>query len=305
MSFQEAVLHLPKNDVERWSDCVLELGALAVSAEDADAESLDEQPIYGEPGTAPQVHAWDRTRLIVLLAEGSDPAQLFEQVSLLLGCDTPTFERREVPDADWVRVTQAQYEPIPVGEHLLISPSWHAPATDESRIRIIVDPGLAFGTGSHPTTHLCLRWLESRILHLSDQSKSSMDVIDYGCGSGILAIAALRLGARHAVGIDIDPQALIASSSNAKINEVDLEVRSTVQTLPEPSQLVVANILASPLKLLAPLLISLVKPGGALALSGVLERQIQEVSQAYADHGMVLQAYAVSDGWACLEGHKA
>jgi ribosomal protein L11 methyltransferase len=298
MSFQEAIAYLERDHVDAWSDALLAQGALAVTAEDADADSIDEQAIYGEPGTTPDVNAWQHTKLIVLLAEGEDPRQLFAICSLVLERAAPAYTLRTVADADWVRLTQAQYEPIPVGERLLITPSWHAQSAEPNRLKIVVDPGLAFGTGSHPTTHLCLQWLEAFV-------GQGDDVIDYGCGSGILAIAAKRLGAGLTMAIDIDPQALIATRSNAQINEVNLQIQSSSDALPASTPIVVANILASPLKLLAPLLISLVRPGGRLALSGVLERQIEEVSSAYKDHGMLLQPYAVRDGWACLHGLKA
>jgi ribosomal protein L11 methyltransferase len=295
MSFQEAVMQLPQDKVEAWSDALLEAGALAVSVEDADADSPEEQPLYGEPGTSPEVLAWNESRLVALVLEGDDPAQMLALAADALEENIPPFALRPVADQDWVRLTQAQYEPIPVGQRLLISPSWHAQAAADPRLRIIVDPGLAFGTGSHPTTHLCLQWLE-------DQVSSAVDVIDYGCGSGILAIAAARLGAKTVYGIDIDPQALIATAANAHINQVQVKIRSTHEALPSPTDLVVANILASPLKLLAPLLIGLVRPQGKLALSGVLERQIDEVCTVYRQHGFALAPYAVRDGWACLAG---
>jgi ribosomal protein L11 methyltransferase len=295
MSFQEAVMQLPQGKVEAWSDALLEAGALAVSVEDADADSPDEQPLYGEPGTTPDVLAWNESRLVALVLEGDDPAQMLAVAAQTLEEDLPLFTLRAVADQDWVRLTQAQYEPIPVGQRLLISPSWHAQAPNDQRIRIIVDPGLAFGTGSHPTTHLCLQWLETQVT-------AELDVIDYGCGSGILAIAAGRLGAKSVCGIDIDPQALIATASNAHINQVKVNIRSTHEALPAPADLVVANILASPLKLLAPLLIGLVRPRGKLALSGVLERQIDEVCDVYRQHGFALAPHAVRDGWACLAG---
>lgn len=297
MSFQEAIFFLPKEAVESWSDAALEAGALAVSAEDADADSLDEQPIFGEPDTTPEVQAWGRTKLVVLLAEGDDPDQLVAQVSQALGQTPPEYSLRSVADADWVRLTQSQYEPIPIGQKLVICPSWTADGVTSKRLKIIVDPGLAFGTGSHPTTHLCLEWLEQQV-------KGGEAVTDYGCGSGILAIAALKLGAQSAVGIDIDPQALVASQSNAEINQVQLSLQGSSANLPSPAPIVVANILASPLKLLAPLLISLVAPGGRLAISGVLERQVDEVAKVYQQHGLLMQPFAIRDGWACLSGKK-
>ena len=295
MSFQEALMLLDREAVEPWSDALLAAGALSINAEDADAESLDEQPLYGEPGTTPEVLAWGRTRIAMLCAEGDDPAQIISEAALEIGATAPAYTVRVIADQDWVRLTQSQYEPIPVGKHLLITPSWHT-ANPDDRLRIIVDPGLAFGTGSHPTTHLCLQWLEENII-------AGQTFIDYGCGSGILAIAAARLGATQIVGIDIDPQAVIATDSNSSINKVQVDARLSTQALPSQANIVVANILSSPLKLLAPLLTGLVAPSGYLVLSGVLERQIAEVAAAYAP-ALDMQCYAVRDGWACLAGQR-
>jgi ribosomal protein L11 methyltransferase len=204
-------------------------------------------------------------------------------------------EIRAIPDQDWVRLTQSQFEPIPIGERLLITPSWHA-LPDDGRLAIVLDPGLAFGTGSHPTTRLCLQWLEREL-------SPGASVIDYGCGSGILAIAAARLGAGKVIGIDIDAQALISARDNAQRNQVSIDVRAGTDARPEPADVVVANILSSPLKLLAPVLIDLVRPGGSLVLSGVLARQVDEVSQAYAAR-MTMSVAGITDGWACLVGSK-
>lgn len=293
MSFQEAVMLLDREAVEPWSDALLAAGALSINAEDADAESLDEQPLYGEPGTTPEVLAWGRTRIAMLCAEGDDPAQIIDAAASELSEPAPSYTLRVIADQDWVRLTQSQYEPIPVGKHLLITPSWHT-ANPDDRLRIIVDPGLAFGTGSHPTTHLCLQWIEEHL-------KAGQTVIDYGCGSGILAIAAARLGGVDIIGIDIDPQAVIATDSNSAINAVQVDARLSTAALPAPADIVVANILSSPLKLLAPLLTSLVSDLGHLVISGVLERQIDEVSAAYLP-GLELKCFAVRDGWACLVG---
>jgi ribosomal protein L11 methyltransferase len=305
MSFKEVLIQLDKAQVERWSDALLEVGALSVNAQDADADSLDEQPLYGEPGTIPTVSAWTRTDLAILFNQDDDPLQLLTQAAQALESAVPAFSVNTIDDQDWVQLTQSQYEPIPIGKRLMISPSWHG-STDADRIHIIVDPGLAFGTGSHPTTHLCLNWLEDHI-------QSNQRVIDYGCGSGILAIAAAKLGALDIIGIDIDPQAIIATQSNAQINQVSIKAQLASDAMPSAADVVVANILSSPLKLLAPLLSNLVKPGGWLVLSGVLERQIDEVSQAYlpaqnakpkTEAGLALQVFAVKDGWACLVARK-
>ena len=296
--WREVVLMVGRDDVEPWSDALLEAGALSVQAEDADADSPDEQALFGEPGMpVPATPAWQRTRLAALLAEDGDPLVVLAGAARAIGRTLPPdWTVRTFDDQDWVRATQSQFDPIPIGERLLITPSWHA-ATDPARIAIVLDPGLAFGTGSHPTTRLCLQWLEQSLV-------PGASVIDYGCGSGILAIVAARLGARSVVGIDIDPQALKSTRDNAQINRVQVDVRSTTDAAPAAADIVVANILSMPLKLLAPLLWSLTAPGGVLVLSGLLERQIDEVAAAYpTEAGM--KAWNVAEGWACLVGRKA
>lgn len=296
--WHELRIEVGRDDAEPWSDALLEAGAVSVSAEDADAESPDEQPLYGEPGS-PAVGGlggWQRTVLAVLVDADSDPAEVLDAAAAARGAEPPSvLGLRFVADRDWVRLTQSQFEPIPVGDTLVITPSWHAPPGD-GRIAIVLDPGLAFGTGSHPTTRLCLQWLERSM-------PAGATVIDYGCGSGILAIAAARLGASRVTGIDIDPQALAASRANAAVNRVDIDVRAGTDPRPAPARVVVANILSSPLKLLAPVLCDLVEPGGCLVLSGVLDRQVDEVSAAYADR-LPLAVAGRADGWACLAGTK-
>ena len=313
---REIVFEVARERVDAWSDALLDAGAQAVQAEDADADSPDEQAIYGEPGHEPAVPGWQRTRLAALIDDAADPAALLRQAANAIGQPPPSdHDLREVPDQDWVHATQAQFEPIPVGRRLLIAPSWHLPAgpvqaepgvgalpgapapSRPARIVVQMDPGLAFGTGSHPTTWLCLQWLDE---HLAPGAR----VIDYGCGSGILAIAAARLGAREVVALDIDPQALAATRDNAQRNGVALQVRAAGDTPPpEPADVVVANILSNPLKLLAPALAALVAPGGALVLSGVLARQADEVRERYAALLPVAVA-AERDGWVCLAGWR-
>jgi ribosomal protein L11 methyltransferase len=317
--WQELVLEVSRDEAEAWADAFLEAGALSVQAEDADADSPDEQPLFGEPLTPGQpgalagpasgpasgaVHGaafgWERTRLAVLLDNGDDGAALLVRAAATRRKPLPaTLSSRTVEDQDWVRATQAQFEPIPIGERLLIVPSWRvqeALQREDRRVALVIDPGLAFGTGSHPTTHMCLEWLEQADL-------AGKRVIDYGCGSGILAIAAARLGSAEVTGIDIDPQALVSAAENARLNDVAIAVQSSSDALPEPAQVVVANILSNPLKLLAPMLVSLVAPGGTLVLSGVLERQIEEVSQFYGE-SLPVAPWRVRDGWVCLVGRS-
>jgi len=298
--WQELVIEVGREDAEPWSDALIDAGALSVQADDADAQSPDEQPLYGEPGMpAAQpstVPGWNRTVLSALIDEAEDPEALLQEAAQVLGRVAPAIlQVRTVADQDWVALTQSQFDPIDIGARLVITPSWHT--ADSERIAIVLDPGLAFGTGSHPTTRLCLQWLERSM-------PTGARIIDYGCGSGILAIAAAKLGAREVVGIDIDPQALIATRDNATRNQVAVMVQGSDAPAPAPAQVVVANILSSPLKLLAPMLIDLVQPGGHLVLSGVLERQVEEVAQAYAPR-MMLRTDDVAEGWACLVGTKA
>ena len=304
LGWQELSFEIPLQAVEIWSDALLEAGALSVDAQDADADSIDEVPLYGEPGLEPPAPGWERTRLTALMAAECDPLVVLNEVADAIGRPLPSdIKMQWIAEQDWVRLTQSQFEPIPIGDRLLITPSWHADAAQApsnlGRLCIELDPGLAFGTGSHPTTRLCLEWLEQ---HLN----GGESVIDYGCGSGILAIAAARLGAKSVIAIDIDAQALTSTQANARANPPTdqlIEIRSTEDPRPKAVEIVVANILSMPLKLLAPVLIDLVQPGGRLVLSGVLERQANDVASAYAPR-IALSVVAQRDGWVCLAGHR-
>ena len=204
---------------------------------------------------------------------------------------------RRVDDQDWVRLTQAQFDPIPVGQRLLILPSWHAAETQASdREALIIDPGLDFGTGSHPTTRLCLKWLDTQL-------KGGESVLDYGCGSGILAIAALKLGAGSAIGVDIDEQAIRASKDNAAQNNVDAQFYLP-DGLPQGQfDVVVANILANPLRMLGEMLAARTKQGGRIVLSGLLDEQVEELSGIYSQWFNIEPA-EIEEGWARLSGVK-
>jgi ribosomal protein L11 methyltransferase len=205
----------------------------------------------------------------------------------------PVYRTYPVADQDWVRITQQQFEPLAISPRLWIVPSWHAPP-DPQAINIVLDPGLAFGTGSHPTTYLCLDWLEHNL-------EPGASLIDYGCGSGILAIAARRLGAAKVTGVDIDAQALQASRYNAKQNGVEAGFVSTDEPGIEAADVVIANILSGPLKVLAPLLAGLTHTGGHLVLSGILEAQASELTSIYQQWFEMLPV-ASRDGWVRLEG---
>ncbi|QEI05065.1 50S ribosomal protein L11 methyltransferase [Pigmentiphaga aceris] len=302
---RELVLDCPEALAESLSDALLDAGALSVSVEDADEGTQAEQPLFGEPGLEPDVQAWSRNRVVALIADGDDPAQLMDQASGALSLDAaPAWTLREVPDADWVRLTQSQFEPIAVDGRIWIVPTWHD-VPGEARVAspagvdgvvIRLDPGLAFGTGSHPTTHLCLSWLASNL-------QAGQRVLDYGCGSGILAIAARKLGAGPTVGIDIDPQAVQSAHDNAQANDVEIDAGLPDTHAGWRADVVVANILSNPLKVLAPMLCERVLPGGHLVLSGVLERQAEEVAAVYATW-LNISVWQARDGWVCLHGQR-
>lgn len=299
---RELVLTCPESQAEGLSDALLEAGALAVSTEDADGDTEHEQALFGEPGLEPETQAWHQNRVIALLPDGQDPAQFM--APLVAAGLASEWSMREVPDTDWVRLTQSQFGPIVVSDRIWIVPSWHRddtnlPASSSESggiIRIELDPGLAFGTGSHPTTHLCLQWLSSHI-------QGDETVLDYGCGSGILAIAARMLGAGAVHAVDIDEQAVSSTRHNAAVNHVELQAHLPDGLPDGSSQIVVANILSNPLKVLAPMLAARVTPGGALVLSGVLERQAAEVAHAYAPW-IDLHVWQAREGWVCLAGHR-
>ena len=277
------------------SDALLELGALAADIEDANAETDQEQPIFGEPGE-PVDSVWQNSIVSGLFAEDADiPAIVAAATEAAHLTDTPRYRVITVEEQDWVRLTQSQFDPIKISPRLWIIPTWHTPP-DPAAINLILDPGLAFGTGSHPTTHLCLQWLDRNI-------HGGESVLDYGCGSGILAIAALKLGAGRAMGIDIDPQAVIASKQNAEQNQAEAEFFLPDATLNTQADIVVANILANPLKVLAPMLAQAVRPGGQIVLSGVLAPQAEETLAIYRQW-FDINVDGDIDGWVCLAGTK-
>ena len=281
--------------VEALSDALLALGALSVSVEDADAGTERETPQFGEPGSSP-APLWAHSRVVALFEPGANPSLIAAAAAGAAGLDaTPSYEITEVAEQDWVRLTQSQFEPIRINDRLWIVPSWHsAPAPDA--INLVLDPGLAFGTGSHPTTRLCLEWLCDRV-------RPGASVLDYGCGSGILAIAAARLDAGRVVGIDIDENALIAAGNNATRNGVTLQLLHSGQPLDMPFDIVVANILTNPLCVLAPLLAARTRPGGVIGLSGVLASQTEQVRAAYRP-SFDLAVRAEREGWILLEGTR-
>ncbi len=288
-------LHADANRAEVLSEALMSHGAVSVSIEDADAGTDAERPQFGEPGMLP-TSLWDHSRVIALFDADADLAASLATAAGEAGFDqVPRFTTEEIADQNWVQLTQSQFDPIRITDRLWIVPSWHE-APDADAINIALDPGMAFGTGSHPTTHLCLEWLEETVT-------PGCSVMDYGCGSGILAIAAVRLGAGKVMGVDIDDKAVEAARDNASRNLVDIDFALSSQPVDGQFERVVANILTNPLCVLAPALCALVAPGGRIALSGILETQTEQVIEAYAPW-IALRVGKLRDGWARLEGER-
>ena len=289
----ELRLHCPQDQVELISDALMALDALSVSVEDADAHTDQEQALFGEPNMPAPAAGWLRSHLIALFADEA----LARDAAKLLALQ-PFFENstllniNSVPEQDWVRLTQSQFEPVPITPSFWVVPSWHEPPAGAQWV-LRLDPGLAFGTGTHPTTRMCLKWI-------AQHPPKGQRVLDYGCGSGILAIGAAMLGAASVDAVDIDPDAVTAAQANALTNQVDLNLG-----LPEVAvgvyPLVVANILAAPLKVLAPLLCSHVETGGSLLLAGILERQTMDIQAAYQPY-INLQVADTQEGWVLMRG---
>jgi ribosomal protein L11 methyltransferase len=295
MGWQSLKIEAGSDAAEALSDALMELGALSVGIEDADAETPDELPIFGEPGTG-EPGVWKRNVVSALFDEEADVPALAQQAAAAAGLNhPPRYSIEAIPEQDWVRATQSQFDPIHICGNLWIVPSWHSAPQPEA-INIVLDPGLAFGTGSHPTTHLCLAWL-------ADNLTSGETVLDYGCGSGILAIAARKLGAGKTVGVDIDPQAIIASSQNAEQNSVDIHFCLPDSMPPGEADVVVANILSIPLKVLAPVLAQSCRAGGHIVLSGILTEQACEVATVYAPW-FDMAAPVFRENWTLLTGKK-
>ena len=280
---------------ERLADALLDAGALSASIEDADAGTPEETPQFGEPGSV-TTPGWTRSRVVALLDPETDIDELLEACAPQAGLESlPGYTSEAVEEQNWVQLTQSQFDPIRVSDRLWIVPSWHT-APDPEAIVLVLDPGMAFGTGSHPTTRLCLEWLEKNVT-------PGLSLLDYGCGSGILAIAAAKLGAQEVLGVDIDQQAVIAAEHNAERNEVSARFADSAAEIEGRFDIVVANILSNPLKALAPAICGHVRPGGRLALSGILVEQTDELITAYAPW-IPLAVADSREGWVCLAGTK-
>lgn len=295
-SLFELVLLVPEAGVEPVGDALVALDALSVSVEDADALTPAEQALFGEPGMPPPKEGWNRSRVVALFP---DEASAREASALLLPQDffegSQVMGVRAVADQDWVRLTQSQFDPVEITPTFWIVPTWHEPPAAAREV-IRLDPGLAFGTGTHPTTRMCLRWIATH-------APRGQRVLDYGCGSGILAIGAAKFGADPIVAVDIDPAAVESTRLNADANAVSLRT-GLPDAVDGHFEVVLANILATPLKVLAPLLCERVKAGGHLVLAGILARQESELREAYAPW-VDLRVSDEEDGWILMTADKA
>lgn len=290
LTLEAATLH-----AETLSDALMELGAVSVDLQDAQAGAPGERSLFAEPGrdTPPD---WEITRIVTLFDPGADLPTIIAAAAQAAGLpEPPPYRVETIEDQDWVRATQSQFPPIRASSRLWVVPTWHEPP-DPGAVNLILDPGLAFGTGSHPTTRLCLAWLDSIL-------RGGEHILDYGCGSGILTIAAMKLGAGRAFGVDIDPQAVEAARANAKRNRVAVEFFLPGAAPEMTHDIVVANILANPLRVLAPLLAGATRAGGKIGLSGVLAGQAQEVSACYSQW-FSMEEILEEEGWALLAGTK-
>ena len=294
MPYQQTSLAVKEYFAESLSDALMEHGALSTAIEDAHAGTEQEQVIFGEPGM-PTEQKWRQSLIIALFDKNADVATIMAAAAADCNLPTPHYVIEELPEQDWVRLTQSQFDPIKISDRLWITPTWHT-APDENAINLQLDPGLAFGTGSHPTTHLCLQWLDNHL-------QGGESVLDYGCGSGILAIAALKLGASSAIGVDIDKQAIRASKDNAAQNHVNAAFYLPDEFPEGEFDVVVANILANPLRLLGEMLASRTRQGGQIVLSGILDEQTEEMSDIYRQWFDLSPAQA-DQGWVCLSGIK-
>jgi len=295
MSWISVIVQAQDHTAELISDTLIELGALSAIIEDANAETVDEQAIFGEPGDPPP-GIWQKNLVSAMFEADSDVDLLMQILSEKTHLSDLHFTTQIIEEQDWVRVTQSQFNPIKITEKLWIVPTWHT-VLDEDAINIALDPGLAFGTGSHPTTHLCLEWITQNV-------KPVHQVLDYGCGSGILAIAAKKMGAAMVVGTDIDTQAIEASHYNAVQNHVDIDFFPASEfKLQQTYDIVVANILSSALTVLAPILASACKTDAKIALSGILKEQVELLTNLYSQW-FKMEAPIMMDSWILLTGTK-
>ena len=295
MSWVSLAINTTAETAEPLSDALLEAGSLSVTVTDGADGAFAEHPIFGEPGEF--VGYWNHCIVTALFNPDHDVRTALAQASLAIGLDAvPAYQTSEVDEQDWVKLTQSQFAPIQISPRLWVVPSWHAAPNPEA-INLVLDPGRAFGTGSHPTTLLCLRWLEQHI-------RGGESLLDYGCGSGILAIAAAKLGAASVVGTDIDPVSIEVAEQNALENLANIAFMLPNAVPAVQFDITVANILANPLKMLADIIVTRTRPDGDVVLSGILRTQAEDVIRHYAPSVPLYITSAESD-WVCLAGRRA
>ena len=295
MPWLAVTLNVAPAHADTLADELLEAGALSVEIGDAYAGTPRECARFNEPGEPPSPQ-WELAHIAALFDADADVAAALPLALAAAGCDSAhAFEVAQVADRDWVRAVQADFKPVAVSPRIWVVPTWHTPPAPDA-INLIIDPGLAFGTGTHPTTRLCLEWLDLNL-------RANQRVLDYGCGSGILAIAAMKLGAAAATAIDIDPAAVLAARDNAMQNQTPVRVEGADYAVTTTFDVVVANILANPLKLLAPLLARAARSGGHLVLSGILEHQADELLDCYGEW-FEMNSCRREDGWVLLVGKR-
>ena len=295
MAWLSVSLRVSAGSVEALSEALLEVGAVSVDVTDAHAGTPHERALFAEPGE-PGAVPWELSKVSALFDDHDDVAASVAVALRAAGIDPAhSFEVERVADQDWVRATQSQFQPVRVSPRLWVVPTWGTPP-DPKAINLIIDPGLAFGTGTHPTTRLCLAWLDASL-------RGGEAVLDYGCGSGILAIAAIKLGAARAAGVDIDATALLAARRNALQNRVEVQFEGADQAASAVYDIVLGNILANPLKLLAPLLARATRAGGWVVLSGILEHQADAVRDAYREW-FDMNMTQHDEGWVLLSGSR-
>ena len=294
MSWTNLLVQTNKKEVDSISDFLLELGAISTSIQDSNLNQNNEELIFGEPNNQSQ-QFWENNTVQALFENSIDIEII--KAALMAKFDTPKnfIEASNIQDQDWVKLTQSQFSPIKIHDKLWIIPTWHE-IQDKKALNLILDPGLAFGTGTHPTTHLCLLWL-------LDNVNKDVTVLDYGCGSGILGIAAKKIGAKKVFGVDIDDQAIKSSRDNAEINNVEIFWNNTEIKVDYRTDLVVANILSSALSVLAPALAGHCNPNGKIALSGILKSQEKELKKIYSQW-FDFQPTNYKDGWVLISGIK-
>jgi len=295
MAWLELEFCVPGPDVDHLSESLFSVGAISIDVTDADEGSAKEKAIFAEPGEIFEL-SWNANRVVALFDSDVDVTKVIKNLEEFVNVSQLSdYQVRTVEDQDWVRLTQKQFDPIQVTDRIRITPSWSDVGVP-SDVEIVLDPGLAFGTGSHPTTRLCLQWLDQA-------SVSERIVVDYGCGSGILGIVAKKLGSKGVFCVDIDENALIATEYNAQRNGVDVNIQSANDEFKTSADVLVANILSAPLKVLAAAFASIVRPGGRIALSGILVEQEDELCEVYQKQ-FDMKPFDRLEGWVCLEGVK-